>query len=375
MSENHPELIFVSGPQDGQRVVLSHPVAVLGREGGADIMLSEGFVSRLQARYELVRAGPVLENLSKRGTWINGKRYKAGKQILLETGDVIGVGQETQILFISAGDDPEAALAEYRKSVEAGAGRDAFGSRVQVGKQDVEPAAAAPEPSEPEEEEPFDEDSEQVEQKTIRPSEMTVAQRVKAESKARRRKVVIGLSIYLGVIVIGAIILKSVVGKQESKLRPMPKMMKSDEIVEAVRAPVSVPSINKSHMKERLDKALALYRQYGLELSHLYQCVFAFKEALAYSGKGYFKDPEHDEIYREVLDKLTEEIKDRYIHAYLQEQHQKWHKAEREFYRILEIFGDKESPLFKNVRDHYERVKHIRLQKEKRKKRRNLWGR
>ena len=54
MSEKHPLLVFVAGPQKGQHVVLSMPAAVLGRGGDADIMLSEEFVSRRHIRYELL---------------------------------------------------------------------------------------------------------------------------------------------------------------------------------------------------------------------------------------------------------------------------------------------------------------------------------
>ena len=113
MSAEHPMLVFVAGPQAGQRVLLSRPVLVLGRGGGADVLLSEDYASRQQARYELLQAGPALEGLSQRGTWINGKRYKSGKKILLATGDLIGVGQETEILFVAAGDDPDAVRAAY----------------------------------------------------------------------------------------------------------------------------------------------------------------------------------------------------------------------------------------------------------------------
>ena len=63
--------------------------------------------------------GWIMENLSANGTAVNGRRYKADKQILLATGDVIGVGMETEILFVAGGDDPAEAIARYRQSQQS----------------------------------------------------------------------------------------------------------------------------------------------------------------------------------------------------------------------------------------------------------------
>ena len=137
MNPECPVLMFVRGPQEGQRVLLNQSVLVLGRGGGSDVMLSEDFASRRQARYELLQPGPTLENLSDKGTWINGKRYKAGKHVLLETGDLIGAGRETEILFVAAGDDADAALAAYQ--AHAATGRNAFGKKPRRGPELAEP--------------------------------------------------------------------------------------------------------------------------------------------------------------------------------------------------------------------------------------------
>jgi HJR/Mrr/RecB family endonuclease len=124
----YPELIFVGGLQGGQRVVLTHTVGVFGRDSGADIILSEEYISDCQAQYKLRGNEFILENFSKHGTWINGKRYKYGELVLLETGDVIGMGRNTQILFVAASDDADVALAVYRDRL--GKDKDAFGRKV-----------------------------------------------------------------------------------------------------------------------------------------------------------------------------------------------------------------------------------------------------
>ncbi len=346
---------------------MSQPAAVFGRGSGADVLFSEEFISRSQARYEHLQAGPTLENLSVRGTWINGKRYKSGKQVLLETGDLIGAGQDTQILFVAAGDDPETALAIYREYIATG--RDAFGRR-------PSPEKAAPEPlPEPPEPEPSGEEDDQQargEAESRRPSEMSAAERVDAEQKARRRKIAIGLGIYLGAIIVIAIILKArTAGKDESL--PIPPRLTGEKIAEFIRTPVR-RTPNPLREEEELEKAVGLYQQYGLSDSyHLYDCLGAFKEALAYNGKGYFDKPEHDQMYRAVLNRLTEMVKSRYDNAYLLEMAGEWEQAEREFFEILRIYRDQSGELFENIQAHYERVKHFH-QASKPKKRRWLGG-
>ncbi|MCK4627246.1 MAG: FHA domain-containing protein [Phycisphaerae bacterium] len=371
MSQMHPELIFVAGPQAGQRVVLSRPVAMLGRGGDADILFSEEFISRDQARYELLHAGPTLENLSNRGTWINGKRYKTGKRVLLETGDLIGAGQETQVLFVSAGDDPDTALATYRES--AVTGKDAFGRK-------AKPPEQPPPPPDLIESEPATEQDEQPDEAEFaekRPSEMSAAERLENEQKARRKKIIIGLGIYLAAIIAIAIALKVRSGGKEPPW-PIPPKLTNNEIADFIRAPIKGITPIQLREEEELKEAEGLYQQYGLSDTYrLYDCLVAFKKALAYSDKSYFDDPKHGfkhgRMYNAVLDKLTKTIQKKYENAYFLEKAEEWERAEREFFDILRIYRNQSDGLFKNIQAHYKRVKHFQ-QKGKPKKRR-MFGR
>ena len=74
----------------------------------------EEAASREHIRFLFTHDGWVMENLSANGTLINNKRYKRDKKILLDTGDVLGVGLETKILYVAPGDDPEEALGAWR---------------------------------------------------------------------------------------------------------------------------------------------------------------------------------------------------------------------------------------------------------------------
>ena len=304
-----------------------------------------------------------MESLSKRGTWINGNRYKPGKRVLLETGDLIGVGEQTQMLFVAGGDDPDAALAVY--TATAATRRNAFGKS---------PPSAAPAQAELEDEAaeaPEDEASEP--QKPAKPargrarraSEMSAGEREKFEQAARRRKIAIGLGIYLGLIAIVAVIGLALTGPGQEAM-PIPPRM-SDPQIEDALAELPPKTPNKLFMEDRLEEAMGLYQQYGLESPRLYECVYAFKQALAYSGRNFFENTEHERVYRQALRRLTEKVQQRYRNAYLHEKAQNWMRAEAAFRDLMAILTVEEdferNRLFANVQAHHKRAKYFMLLK------------
>ena len=112
-----PELIFVEGPQENQRVVLMNNICIAGRSPQVDVVIREEFVSRNQLQFIFTRDGWIVENLVKSSKMeIDGKFYKAGKKILLDSGDTIKIGMETKLLFIAPEDDPAVVLLAYREA-------------------------------------------------------------------------------------------------------------------------------------------------------------------------------------------------------------------------------------------------------------------
>ena len=362
----HATLVFVAGPQAGQRVVLAKAAATLGRGSEADVLLSEDYASRRQARYELLRAGATLENLSPRGTWVNGKRYKSGKKLLLETGDLLGVGAETEILFIAAGDDPDTALALHDQAMPP---KSAFGKKHRGLAQPKPPEAEAP-PPEPVEEE-FAPDELDEGPRRRRSSEMTAAERAALEDKAKGKKIMIGLGIYLGVMLIVGVIIYVARGPGESGT-PIARMLTLEEIKAALSVPIE-KSPNPVKKESKLQEALELYQQHGLEPLYLHKCLVAFKESLAYSGREFFDDSEDGVKYDAVLNELIKVVQERYRNAYILERNKDWKRAEREFGALLRIVPDRDSLIFKNVQEHHGRVRAF-LQKEEAKKKRGPLG-
>ncbi len=251
----------------------------------------------------------------------------------------------------------------YREYIATG--KDAFGRKPLPEKADSAPPPPLPEPeSSPDE----DEQQGKAEVRQKHPSEMSASERLEAEQKARRKKIVVSLGIYLSAIIAIIIIFEARRGGKD-KPWPEPTRLTGDQIAESIRTPVR-RTPNQFREEEELKKAVGLYQQYGLGDSyHLYDCLSAFKEALAYNGKGYFDDPEHDRMYSEVLDKLTDTVKNRYDNAYLREKAEEWQQAEKEFFEILRIYRDQSGGLFENVQAHYKRVQHFN-QMNKPKKRR-----
>lgn len=367
MSKHRPELIFVEGPQKGQRLVLTRPRSILGRGSGSDILLSEEYVSRQQARYELLQIGPTLENLSSRGTWINGKRFKAGKKVQLETGDLIGMGAETQVLFVAAGDEVKEALNEYQRPRKGK--KDAFGRKTKLEAPEEAPAAVepAPEAGQPQEElEILVEEEEPA-----RPSEMTPDEREQARKAARRRKLMIGLGIYVGCVVLAGIVIGRFVNVREPAGSPQQPILTEGQIKRDLRAPLK-RTPNPLQKEKRLREARGLYAQYRLNWRHLHEIVYNFKEALAYSGKGFFDSTEDQRVYNECLAHFTQLVQERYRRACILEKKKDWAAAEAHFRDLLGIIGDQKNPVFKNVQSHYGRVKDYR---EKAKPKKSpLWG-
>jgi len=116
MSTTHAEFVVLSGPQKGQKLKIAGDAVVIGRAGDCNIPLKEDYVSRRQVELVKTVQGWLMENVSANGTLVNGKRYKSGAKIILGTGDVLGVGMETELLFVDVGDDADEALAAYKRN-------------------------------------------------------------------------------------------------------------------------------------------------------------------------------------------------------------------------------------------------------------------
>jgi DNA-binding winged helix-turn-helix (wHTH) protein len=136
--EEYPLLVAQEGPLKGQRWTLDHTL-VLGREATCDVTIADRQVSRFHARLTPTPEGVMIEDLgSKNGTHHNGAQLSG--PVMLQDGDVVGVGLTQQFLFLTS--DATMPLAE-------GAGRpgrlmmDQKSRRVWVHQQQLVPPLSA----------------------------------------------------------------------------------------------------------------------------------------------------------------------------------------------------------------------------------------
>lgn len=114
MTNARPELVVVTGPQKGGRAFLTKNIITIGRVAPADICILEQFVSRQQAKLTFTNEGWVIENLAKNNNFaVNGKTYKPGQKIIIETADLITIGKESNLIFVDKGFDSGPIIEDY----------------------------------------------------------------------------------------------------------------------------------------------------------------------------------------------------------------------------------------------------------------------
>lgn len=317
-----PELIFLAGPQQGQRAVLTGDSALVGRSESADVRIAEQYVSREQMQFTLTREGWIVENLSARPMRINGKKYKPRKKILLATGDLIGLGMKTEILFVASGDDPEEALRAFRESHV-------------VPPPQAQPPAEQPQPVEAEEKVSPPEGAERPEPKE--PAGEPKTEELEGPDEQRRKKYKkygIMFGAYGLVIIILIIWLSSLKGGGNGNgAGGGPEVLTKDRIDSVLSARLE-KELNEGKAKEKLSEAVAIYKRMW-DVSDPYICFKRFKEALAYMGKESFGTLEHDDMYAKAGQKVRDQIEEQYQRAFFLEKKGNWPAAQDAFNRLL----------------------------------------
>lgn len=346
-----PQLVFVKGPQTGQRVSLQGDRIVAGRSSDCQLPLKEHYVSRRQMQLTRTPDGWILENLSSNGTMVNGRRYKADQQILLATGDLLGVGMESEILFIAQGDDPKEALAKYIQS---------------------QPAPEAPKPAEPEApppDQPVEGELPPPPEDEIGPATESIASISEVEVQAQQRKakmkkylVMLAVSV---AITIGVIALSSLVGPPTGPVVPsgIPTRLTAEQIRAAVTAIPADITPGATQAASELQLANQFFENHLLP-GQLYTCVRHYKFYLAYRGSAGFEHGEDEQRYRTALDGdrhgdpgLIGSIHSLYERACEDELAQRWADALPLFVKLEKMVpAEPDDPtydkLLKNINDH-----------------------
>jgi len=340
MTNVRPELLFLTGPQQGQTIVIADNVALAGRLPSCQIRITETYASRRHVRFERTAEGWVVENLSPNGTFINGKKYKSGKKVLLETGDVLGVGRETEILFVSPGDDPTEALAGYHRQRKA-SGEVSAGEPSAAAEQAPEEAEAAERPAEA-----------PAGPKPPSAKAKRLARAPRGQSKLRK------YAIFGAVYVVALVVLLVALGRLKNSGNGGPSRiprLTDERIARALLASLDRPR-DPTKAAQALDDALELYNTRRFKTGNLYRCVKNFKLYLAYKD-GDFDEPTHERMYQQAGEELVELVRRTYRNAYAHERDDNYRRA-RELYReLLDIIPERDPDdpvyrvLFRNFKD------------------------
>ncbi len=342
MAENTPELIFLTGPQEGERRMLMKSIVTAGRSADADVVLREHAVSRNQMRFTFTAEGWAVQNLSSNGTVINGRRYRKPQMILLDTGDVFSVGQETQILFVAPADDPEAALAGWK------------------GQQAPAPPPEPEPQSEPEvssavlTEEPEEVDTPQPAAQPAAPSRATaqagkpaaegdvasLVQQGDEESKRQQKKyMVYGIVLIVGVTMV---VMAAIFGGGDdggdggTGVSGAPEMLDRAKMREYLREPIPDLPLNANKAQDYLEEAKSKFPNMELNNRNLYETVRAFKLHLAYRNRTELLDPTDQRMFEDAEQTYVQTVVGTYESAYTALRAGDWMEAESELQALIQ---------------------------------------
>lgn len=342
--EQYPQLIFLSGPDGGRTVKLDVMPVTIGRASNCGLKLNEQYASREQAEFSQSSDGVVVENLSSRGTVINGKTYKRGKGVLLGTGDVLGIGLETEVLFVACGDDPDIALATLKTQRDADLADKK--AREEKPKKEKKKAPPVEEPlASPAKEltEELEEDQHQA---------LTPGQKAEQERGKRRRRLMIILGGYMGLMVVAfiflSIYLKGDTGQAGVK---RPARMTHEEIKVALEKAEDEPA-GSVMAAAALDAARRKFAQLSLSAQNPFECVSQYKRYLVLSGRSGFESASDLTSYNTAMDNLMADVTSAYDKGYAASQQERWSEANKQFHKVLELVPDSRNGVYMSVIDH-----------------------
>jgi hypothetical protein len=346
MAEPRPELLVVSGDQLGRRAVLMADEAFVGRGVNCELQVLDTTVSRQHLRFLLAPGGWLVENVAANPIRINGKSYKTGRRIFLDTGDVVRVGVHSDLLFVAPGDDPDEALRTYAESHPI----------VTPPKAPDETASSA-EASDEMAETPTDEVERVVEMPEL---DEPVDEEALAQKKKLRRYMIIGgawLAVMVIVVVAGVIIK----GRQNTPVvnpTTVPPLLSPEDITDVFKKPLPERTHNLIVAQRHLQDARSDFRDRDVSPGLLYRAIKNFKLVEALGGTGAL-GVDDEKSYRQAVEMLSDRFIAVYNSGYIYSRDQNWSSAKASFEHALALIPIKADPepeetnvVWENVRKH-----------------------
>jgi len=354
MPSEHPQLFIIGGSDDGRVIVLDYLPATLGRDANCAIRMRDPYISREHMVFHTGDEGVLCEVLSKRRVEIDGKKYKRGKRVVLDTGDVLELGHQTEAFFVAAGDDGAEALAARRAARPV--------PLVAEPAPEPPPPEPAPEPEAPEPDDfgvPFADAA----PASTAAEPMTVGDIEAVQRQKRMRKIVIALGIYIALIVGAGVVLYLFKAPPKTNSDARPTVLGKREIEAILRAEPEL-SADREMAKTELDAARQEYEWRGTRPGAYYQCVDHYKRAKVY-GRRTALGIEDSQKFTEVMTALFQKVLPLYGEACRDSQQRLWNDADAKFKRLRALVPDADNKLYKNILRHQSYIDRMKDRKKK----------
>lgn len=299
-----PILQVKSGPDKGAEFKITRILTMIGRQETCDIVLQEEVISREHGRIEQTADGWLYRNLSDNGTWINRKRVD---QAVLSDGDMVELGARTRMKFVL-------------REIEVTQVGPVFKRRARQKQQD--------------------EDQESIEA-AVAPRENSLESAGK--SLLKRKKVVMGLGIYLGLMMLVFIgfAIASSGSSDDAKKRPaVEQLTRREDIRSFLNFPFKYRR-DPRMVAKKLNEAHGYYEVRATAAPNaLYLAVKSFSEAQAYAG-GQLEDNYAFTTFAKAREELVDQLWAYYQHAWKQTVVDRQYGEARNSYRkMLQMLND-----------------------------------
>jgi len=290
----------------------------------------------------MTRDGCVVENISTTNKIrINGKKYKAGKKMILASGDRLGVGADTQLLFVEAQDNPHAVLEAYHEKFPAQAAAPPAETSAEnspaTQRQNIAPP---PEPSQAD--------------GPSQAGDQAQADRDDSDGGKKHRKYLIGFGIYMLVL---AGLFAALLAWRGDKSSPADSpeqiaWLTSEDIDQAIASELTrSPNIEASARSLRIAREKFLNRQRLHERGNLYLCVKSYRLYLAFRRKNRrVFTPKDERQYDVAKQELASQLLEIYKNARVAYGAGRWADARDELEALLKYLPVKETEKDPQVR-------------------------
>lgn len=297
---------ILAGPDAGQQKLLSQSPISFGRSGECTLVFDLPEVSRQHGELQFVDDAWQLVNISANGTKLGRKRVTKKPRPIAD-GDVVSVGK-TQLFSLhvqSIGGEPAPAdsgagsFAKSSESPEQDAGAD------HDGQTDDEPTG--------------------------------------------KSKLWMYIGIYIALLFVGALVLKSIVGDSDANSSSSVQAMTSAQIEQVVQSPLEKNLPDRRRHLALLEQANELFKLRDTGQDVLYRAYETYRQSLSYSREPRFADPLDDRRYQKVQQELTELLQQRYEQACNLLKNRQFDRAAEAFERLAAFYPEPTSPVYQSI--------------------------